>query len=165
MSLETIVSWGKEILFPKYLHDHCCSVSKSSPTLSDPMDCSTPGSSVLHYLLNFAQIHIHWVFNANISSSVTPFSSCPQYFPASGSFPVSWLFTSAGQTIEPSPSASVLPMNTQGWFPLGSTGLISLQSKGLSRLFSSTIKKHPLFVAQPSLGSNSQIHRWLLGDS
>ena len=115
--------------------------------------------------LNFAQIHVHWVFDANISSSVTPFSSCPQYFPASGSFPVSWLFTSAGQTIGPSPSASVLPMNTQGWFPLGSTGLTSLQSKGLSRLFSSTIKEHPLFVAQPSLGSNSQIHIWLLEDS
>ena len=74
-----------------------------------------------------------------ISSSVIPFSFCLQYFPASGSFPVSWLFTSGGQIIGASASASVLPMNVQSWLPLGLTGLISLQSKGHSRVFSSTI--------------------------
>ena len=79
-----------------------------------------------------------------ISSSVTTFSSCPQSFLALGSFPVSRLFTSGGQNIEASPSASILPMNIQGWFPLGLTGFISLQFKGLSRVFSSTtIQKHP----------------------
>ena len=77
-----------------------------------------------------------------------PFSSCPQSFPASGSFPVSWLFTSGGQSF----GASVLTMNIQDWFPLGLTGLLSLPSKGLSRVFSSTtIRKHPFFGAQPSL--------------
>ena len=96
-----------------------------------------------------------------ISSSVAPFSSCLQYFPASGSLPMSWLFTSGGQSIGNSASASVLPMNTQGWFPLGLTGLISLQSKWLSRVFPSTRDwKHqffsillgsPFFVVHPSL--------------
>ena len=71
-----------------------------------------------------------------ISSSVTPFSSCPQSFPDSGSFLMSWLFTSGTQSVGTSASASVLPMNIQGWFPLVLTGLISLQSKGLSRIFS-----------------------------
>ena len=85
--------------------------------------------------------------------------SCLQSFLASGSFPVSWLFTSGGQSIRASASSSVLPMNTQGWFPLGLTGLISLQSKGLSRVFSSTvIKKHWFFSTQPSLWPNSHIY-------
>ena len=98
-----------------------------------------------------------------ISSSVPSFSYCPQSFPASGSFPVSWLFTSAGQSIGASASASVLPMNIQGWFPLGLTGLISLQSKGLSRVFSNTtVQKHQFFSAQLSLWFNSHIHTWLL---
>ena len=89
-----------------------------------------------------------------ISSFVTFFSSSPLSFPESGSFPMSWLFTSAGQSLGVSTSASVLPMNIQGWFPLGWTGLISLQSKGLSRVFSSTtVRKHQLFGAQPSLWS------------
>ena len=80
-----------------------------------------------------------------ISFSAIPFFSCLQSFPASGSFPVSWLFASGGQSIEASASASVLPMNVQGWFPLGLTGLISLQPKGLSRIFSSiTVRKPPL---------------------
>ena len=93
-----------------------------------------------------------------ISSSVTPFSSCPQSFPASGSFPVSRLFASAGQRIRTSASVSVLPMNIQCWFPLGWTGLISLLFKGLSRVFSSTtVCKQQFFSTQPSLWSN-----WLL---
>ena len=92
----------------------------------------------------------------NISSSVIPFSSCPQSFPTSGSFPVSWLFASGGQSIGASASVSVLLMNIQGWFPLGLTDLSSLQSKGLSRAFSNpTIRKHQFFSAQPSLWSNS----------
>ena len=87
-----------------------------------------------------------------ISSSVVPFSSCPQSFPASGSFPMSQLFTSGGQSTGVSASASVLPMNIQDWFPLGSTGWISLQSKGLSRVFSNTtVQKHQFFVTQLSL--------------
>ena len=97
-----------------------------------------------------------------ISSSVNPFSSCLQAFPASGSFPMSQLFQSGGQSIGVSPSASVLPMNIQDWYSLGLTGWISLQSKGLSRVFSNTtIQKHQFFSAQLSW-SNSHIHTWLL---
>ena len=94
-----------------------------------------------------------------ISSSVACFSSCPQSFPASGSFPVSSLFTSGGQSIGVSASATVLPMIIQGWFPLWLTGLILL-SKGPSRVFSSTTgQKYQFFGAQPSLWSNSQFWR------
>ena len=97
-----------------------------------------------------------------ISSSVVPFS-CPQSLPASGSFPKSQLFASADQSIGVSASASVLPMNMQDWFPLRWTGWISLQSKGLSRVFSNTtVQKHLFFGAQLSLWSNSHIHAWLL---
>ena len=98
-----------------------------------------------------------------ISSSVILFSSCPQSFPASGSFPISQLFPWGGQSIGVSASTSVLPMNTQDWFPLGWTGWISLQSKGLSRVFSNTtIQKHQFFGAQLSSQSNSHIHTWPL---
>ena len=94
-----------------------------------------------------------------VSSSVVPFSSCPQSLPASGSFPMSQLFVWGGQSIGVSASASVLPMNTQDWSPLGWTSWISLQSKGLSRVFSNTtVQKHQFFSAQPSLQSNSHIH-------
>ena len=99
----------------------------------------------------------------SISSSVVPFSSCRQSFPASGSFPLSWLFTSSGQSIRASTSASVFPMNIQGIFPLRLTGLISLQCKGLSRVFSNTtIWKPQFFGAQFSLWSNSRIWTWIL---
>ena len=98
-----------------------------------------------------------------ISSSAARFSSRLQSFPASRSFPVSQLFASGGQSIGVSASASVLPMNTQDWSPLGWTGWISLLFKGLSRVFSSTaFQKHQFFDAQPYLRSNSQIHIWLL---
>ena len=91
-----------------------------------------------------------------ISSSVVPFSSCPQSFPASGSFQMSQFFTSGGQSIRISASTSVLPMNTQDWSPLGWTGFISLQSKGLSRVFSNTtVQKHQFFGAQLSLGKGN----------
>ena len=93
-----------------------------------------------------------------ISSSVAPFSSCPQSFWASRSFPMSWFILSGGQSIGALASASVLPMNIEGWFPLGLIGLIFLQSKGLSRVFSSTtVWKHQFFGAQPSLWSSSHI--------
>ena len=98
-----------------------------------------------------------------ISSSVVPFSSCPQSFPASGSFQMSWLFASGGQSIGLSASTSVLPMNTQDWSPLRWTGWISLRSKGLSRVFSNTtVQKHQFFSAQLSSQSNSHIHTWPL---
>ena len=101
--------------------------------------------------------------HSTISSTVISFSSCPQSFPASGSFPVSQLFVSGGQSIGVSASTSVFPMNTQDWFPLGLTGLIFLQSKGLSRVFSNTtVQKHQFFGVQLSLYSNSHIHTWLL---
>ena len=88
----------------------------------------------------------------SVSSSVIPFSSCLQSFPESGSFPMSWLFVSGGQSIGASASASVLPINTQGWFPLGLADLISLLPKGLTRVFcSTTIWKHQLSDTQPSL--------------
>ena len=97
-----------------------------------------------------------------ILSSVVSFS-CLQSFPASGSFPVSRFFASDGQSIRASASALVLPMNIQGWFPLGLIGLMSLLAKGLSRVFSSTtVGKHQFFGAQPSLWSSSHIHTWLL---
>ena len=105
---------------------------------------------------------LSWWCHPNVSSSVVPCSSCLQSFPASRSFPVSWLFTSGGQRIGASASASVLPMNIQGWFPLGLTGLISLQSKRLSRVFSNTIiQKHQFFSAQLSLWFNFHVHTWL----
>ena len=98
-----------------------------------------------------------------ISSSVVPFSSCPQSLPASGSFPTSQLFAWGGQSSGVSALASVLPMNTQDWSPSEWTGWISLQSKGLSRVFSNTtVQKHPFFGAQLSSQSNSHIHTWPL---
>ena len=98
-----------------------------------------------------------------ISSSVVPFSSCPQSLPASGSFPMSQLFMSGGQSIGVSALASVLPMNTQDLSPSGWTGWIFLQSKGLSRVFSNTtVQKHQFFCAQPSSQSNSHTHTWPL---
>ena len=101
-----------------------------------------------------------------ISSSVIPFSFCLPSLLASRSFLMSQLFTSGGQTIGTSTSASVFPMHIQGWFPLGLTGLISLLYKGLSRGFSkTTVQKQQFFGAQPSLWSNSHIHTWLLEKS
>ena len=104
-----------------------------------------------------------WWCHPAISSSGVPFSSCPQSVPASGSFPRSQLLAWGGQSIGVSVSASVLPMNTQDWSPLGFTGWISLQSKGLSRVFSNTtVQKHQFFGTQLSSQSNSHIHTWPL---
>ena len=103
---------------------------------------------------------LSWWCHPAISSSVVPFSSCPQSLPASGSFPISQLFSWGGQSTGVSASA---PVNIQGWFPLGLTGWITLQSKGLSKVFSNTtVQKHQFFGAQLSLWSNSHIHTWLL---
>ena len=108
--------------------------------------------------------HVHRVGDAiQPSHSVIPFSSCPQSFPASESFQMSQLFASGGQSTGVSASTSVLPKNTQGRFPLGWTGWISLQSMGLSRVFSNTtVQNHQFFGTQPSSQSNSHIHTWLL---
>ena len=132
----------------------CCSVTQS---------CLTLCNSVLHYLPELAQTRVHLVSDTiQPSHPVTLFSSCFQSLSASGSFPVSQLFASGGQSI--GASASVLPLNIQDWFPLGLTCLISLQSKGLSRVFSSTtVKKHQFFSTQPALRSNCHMHTWLLG--
>ena len=101
---------------------------------------------------------LSWWCHPTISSSIFPISSCLQSFPASGSFPVSPLFTSSSQSIRASASASAFPMNIQDWFPLGLTDLISLLSKGLSRVFSNTtVQKHLFFSTQSSLWSNSHI--------
>ena len=111
------------------------------------------------------QTHVHWICDAisTISSSVIPFSSHLQSFPASGSFQMSQFFTSGGQSIGVSTSTSVLPTNIQEWFPLGWTGWISLSSKGLSRVSSNTtVQEHQFFGAQLSLWSSSHIHTWLL---
>ena len=125
-----------------------CSVAQSCLTLCDPMSCSTPGLPVYHQFLELKQTHVHRA----ISSSVIPFSSCLQSFPESGSFPMSHLFVSGGQSIGVSTSTSVPPMNTQDWSPLGWTCWISLLSKGLSRVFSNTtVQKHEFSGAQLSL--------------
>ena len=121
----------------------CCSATQLCLILCDPMDCSTPGFPVLHYpsgvCSHSSSLNQRWYLTT--SYSVISFSSRLQSFPASGSFPMSQFFASGGQSI--GVSASVLLMNIRDWFPLGWTGLISLQSKGLSRVFSSTpIRKH-----------------------
>ena len=110
------------------------------------------------------QTHVHWVSDAiQPSHPVVPFSSCPQSAPASGSFPMSQLFAWGGQSIGVTASISVLPMNTQGWSPLGWTGWIFLQSKGLSKVFSNTtVQKNQFFSAQLSSPSNS-LHLAVVG--
>ena len=135
------------------------SVTQSCSTLHDPMECSTPGlpcPSPAPRAYSNSCPSCRWC-HPTISSSVVPFSSCLQSLPASGSFPMSPFFASGGQSIGVSTSASVLPMNTQDWSPLGCTGWISLKSKGLSRVFSSTtVQKRQFFNAQTSLWSNSE---------
>ena len=122
------------------------SVPQSCLTLCGPMDCSMPGFPAHHQLLEFTQTHIHWVSYAiQPSHPIVPFSSCLQSFPASWSFQMSQFFMSGGPNIGVSASASVLPMNIQDWFPLGWTGWISLQSKGLSRVFSNTTVQNHQF--------------------
>ena len=165
--------WPHSIL-TTYSQGHfccCCSAAKLCLTLCNPMDCSTLGSPVLHYLLEFSEFSSNscplsrWCY-LNISSSPASFSFWPQSFPISGAFPMSQVFASGGQSTGASASASVLPMNIEGWFPLGLIGLISMQSKRLSKVFSSiTIRNHQFFSAQLSLWSNSHICSRLLEKS
>ena len=131
-------------------------------TLCDPMNCSTPGLPVHHQLPEFTQTHIHRVSDAILPSHpLSPLLFLPPSLPASASFPMSQLFTWGGQSTGVSALASFLPKKSQGWSPLGWTGWIFLQAKGLSRVFSNTtVQKHQFFGAQPSSQSNSHIHTW-----
>ena len=143
----------------------CCLITKSCPTVCDPMEGSTPGFPVLYYLYRVSPDSCPWSLwcYPTISSSVAPFSSCAQSFPPSESFLMSWFFTPGGQSIRASASASVLSINVYDWFPLGLTGLISLLSKGLPGVFFNTrVRRHQFFSTQPSLWSNSYICTWLL---
>ena len=126
-------------------------VTQSCSTLCNPMDRSMPGLPVYRQLPEFTQTRVHWVGDAIQPSHSLLFSSRLQSFPT-GSFQMRQLFASGGQSIGVSASTSILPMNTQDWFPLGWTGWISLQSKGLSTVFSNTtVQKHQFFGAQLSL--------------
>ena len=137
--------------------------SLSRVRLYDPMNHSMPGLPVHHKLQEFTQTHAHWVGDAiQPSHPLIPFSSCPQSLPASGSFPTSQLFAWGGQSTGVTTSASVLPMNTQDWSPLRWTGWISLQLKGLSRVFNTIVQKHQFFGTQLSSQSNFHIHTWPL---
>ena len=123
------------------------SVTQFCPTLWDPMDCSTPGFPVHHQLPEHAQIQT--VMPSNYLILCRPLPLLPSIFPASGSFLMSQFFASGGQSIGASASSSVLPVNVQDWFPLGMTDLISLQSKGLSKVFSNTtVQMHRFYGAQ-----------------
>ena len=157
-------TWKKEYAF-------CCwvveftSVAQSCPTLCDPMNRSTPGLPVHHQLPESTQTHVHWVGDAIQPSHPLSAPSPPAPNPSQHQGLFQWVNSSrgCGQTIGVSASASVLPMNTQDWSPSGWTGWISLQSKGLSRVFSkTTVQKHQFFCAQLSSQSNSHIHTWPL---
>ena len=145
---------------PSSVQVSCSVVSNSlwpheSQHTTPPCASPTPGVYPDSWPLN-------WWCHPATSSSVVPFSYCPQSLPASGSFPMSQLFAWSGQSIRVSASASVLPMNTQDWPPLGWTGWISLQFKGLSRVFNTLVQKHQFFSAQLSSQSSSHIHTWPL---
>ena len=140
------------------------SVAQLCPTLCNPINHSMPGLPVHHQLPEFTQTHVHRVSDAiQPSHRLVPFSSCHQSLPASESFPMSQLFSWGGQSTGVSALASFLPKKSQGWSPSEWTGWISLQSKGLSRVFSNTtVQKHQFFSAQHSSQSNSHIHTRLL---
>ena len=135
--------------------------------LCDPMDCSTPGFPVHYHLELLKLVSIELVMPSNHLILCHPLLFLPSIFPSirwEVSQPMSQLFTPGGQSIGASASVPVLPMTIQGWFPLGLTGFISLLSKGLSRVFSSTtVWKHQFCGAQPSLWCNSHIGTWLVG--
>ena len=153
LSMEAESSFDINVCFEKakVLSVQFSSVIRSCPTFWDP--CSTPGFPVHHQLPELTQTHVHSVRHEcpTTSSTVVPFSSYRQSLPTSESFPMSSLYQAA-KSIRASASASVLPMNIQDWFPLRLTGWISLQSKGLSRVFSNTtVQKHQFFDIQLSL--------------
>ena len=132
-------------------------------TLCNSMNCSMPGFSVLHYRLELLKL----ISTESVMSSNHFILCCPlQSFPSSVHFPVSQLFSLGGQRIGTSASASVLPMNIQGWFSLELTGLISLKSKGLSRVsYNTTVWRYQFLGTQPSLWFSFHIHTWLLEKS
>ena len=142
----------------------CCSVAKSCPTLATTWTEARQASlsfTISYSLGKLMSIELMMPSNHLILCCAPSSQPCSQSFPASGSFPMSHLFTSGGQSI--GASASLLPMSIQGWFPLGLTGSISLLSKGLSRVFSSTtVWRHQFFSTQRFLLSNSHIWTWLL---
>ena len=141
------------------------SVAQLCPTLCDPMDWSTPDFPVHHQLPGFTQTHVRWAGDAIQPSHPlsSPSSSLLQSFLASGSFQMSQFYTSGGQSIEVSASASVLPMNIQDWFPLGLTGWLSLLSKGLSRLFSKTTVQKAISVYSLWLKKHlSNLFKWFM---
>ena len=173
-----IFFWHKESIFhrsilsfnfrkkqKRFSSVHFSSVAQSCLTLCDPMNCSTPGLPVHHQLPEFTQTHVHQVSDAIQSSHPrsAPSPPAPKSLPASESFPMSQLFTWGGQSTGVSALALFFPKKSQGWSPSEWTGWISLQSKGLSRVFSNiTVQKHQFFGAQPSSQSDSHIHTWLL---
>ena len=127
--------------------------------LCDPRDCRTPGFPVHHQLLELIQTHVHHVSDAiQPSHPLVPFSSCLQSFPASGSFPMSEVFASGGQSIRVSALASVLPMNIQDWFLLGLTGFISCSPRDSQESSPIPVQKYKFFGAQPFLWAKSHIH-------
>ena len=140
------------------------SVAQFCPTLCDPMNRSTPGLPVHHQLPEFTQTHVHVVSDAIQSSHPMSSSSPPAPNPSQHQSPFQWVNSShewGGQSTGVSALASFLPKKSQGWPPSEWTGCISLQSKGLSRVFSNTtVQKHQFFGAQPSSQSNSHIHTW-----
>ena len=166
-SVDNLGGGGTDILILSLLiYQHsCCSFTKLYPALCDAMDCSMPGFPVLYYLPEFYQIHVHWVCDA-IQLSHPLLSPSPPALNLSqhrSLFLMSWLSPSGSHSTGASASASVHPMNIWGWSPLGLTSWISLQSKGLSRVFSNTtVQKHQFFGPQPSLWSNFHIHTRLL---
>ena len=166
-SSDILYIWLIHFAVQQKLTQHCkatCSVTKSCPPLYNPKDCSTLGFPALHYLPEFAETHVHWVGEA-IQPSYPLSSPSPPAFSLSqhqGLFHESVLHI-RWPKYGTSASASVLPTNIQNWFPLGLTTLISLLSKGLSRVFSSTtIWRHQFFHIQAFLLSSSHIHTWLL---
>ena len=145
-----VAKWAREFC--------CCCCSVTALLQHTRLPCPSLTSGVCSN-----SCPLSWWCHPIISSSTAPFSSWSQSFATSRSFPVSRLYASGGQWIEASAPASVLPMNIQGWFPLGLTDLTSLLPKELSRVFSSTpVWKYQFFSAQPALWSNSHIHTWLL---
>ena len=139
-----------------YLSFQFSSVAQSCPTLCDPMNRSTPGLPVHYQFLEFTQTHVH-----RVSDAIQPSHPLSSPSPASGSFPMSQLLAWGGQSTGVSALASFLPKTSQGWSPSEWTGWISLQPKGLSRVFSNiTVQKHQFFGAQLSSQSNSHIHTW-----
>ena len=140
------------------------SVAQSCPTLCDPMNCSTPGLPIHHQLPELTQTHIHWVSDAIQPSHPLSSPSPPAFDLSQDQGLLQWVSSSYQVAkVLKLVSPSILPMNIQDWFLLGLTGLISLQSKGLSRVFfNTTVQKHQFFKAQLSSQSNSHIHTWPL---